>query len=44
MALCSLQPSVYQVFLLAGVHEVFPIYVGLDEILVGTEDEEKESP
>ncbi len=44
MALCSLQPDVYQVFLLAGVHEVFPIYVGLDEILVGTEDEEKESP
>ncbi|MDD4251918.1 MAG: STAS domain-containing protein [Methanoculleus horonobensis] len=47
MALCSLQPDVYKVFLLAGVHEVFPIYVGLDEILAtGDEEpeEEKTSP
>ncbi len=41
MALCSLQPDVYRVFLLAGVHEVFPIYVGLDEILA-TNDSEPE--
>lgn len=48
MALFSLQPDVYRVFLLAGVHEVFPIYVGLDEILAasdsGQERKEKESP
>lgn len=48
MALCSLQPDVYRVFLLAGVHEVFPIYVGLDEILAaddsGLEKKEEESP
>lgn len=42
MALCSVQPDVYRVFLLAGVHEVFPIYVGLDEIFA--EPEENESP
>lgn len=41
MALCSVQPDVYQVFLLAGVHEVFPIYVGLDEILASNDPEEK---
>jgi anti-anti-sigma factor len=42
MALCSLQPDVYRVFLLAGVHEVFPIYVDLDEILAaGEQDQEK---
>ncbi|WP_214020981.1 STAS domain-containing protein [Methanoculleus sp.] len=41
MALCSLQPDVYRVFLLAGVHEVFPIYVGLDEILASNDPEEK---
>ncbi|MCK9308556.1 MAG: STAS domain-containing protein [Methanoculleus sp.] len=39
MALCSLQPDVYRVFLLAGVHEVFPIYVGLDEILATSDPE-----
>jgi anti-anti-sigma factor len=45
LALCSVRPEVYQVFLLAGVHEVFPIYVGLDEIFAGQdEEEEKESP
>lgn len=42
MALCSLQPDVYKVFLLAGVHEVFPIYVGLDEILAADEQEAEE--
>ena len=46
MALCSVQPDVYRVFLLAGVHEVFPIYVGLDEIFAEEERETKgnESP
>jgi anti-anti-sigma factor len=44
MALCSLRPEVYQVFLLAGVHEVFPIYVGLDEIFAENEQDEQESP
>jgi anti-sigma B factor antagonist/stage II sporulation protein AA (anti-sigma F factor antagonist) len=43
MALCALQPDVYQVFLMAGVHEVFPIYVGLDEILASSEQEKKEN-
>lgn len=44
MAICSPRPDVYQVFLLAGIHEVFPIYAGLDEVLAGIEDEKKESP
>jgi anti-anti-sigma factor len=44
MALCSPGPDVYRVFLLAGVHEVFPIYAGLDEFLAGTEAERRESP
>ncbi|WP_292522096.1 STAS domain-containing protein [Methanoculleus sp.] len=43
IALCSLSPEIYQVFLLAGVHEVFPIYVGLDEILAASEQEKQEN-
>ena len=43
MALCSLQPDVHRVFLLAGVHGVFPIYVDIDEILASDEKEERSS-
>ncbi|MCC7554623.1 MULTISPECIES: STAS domain-containing protein [Methanoculleus] len=42
MALCAVQPDVYKVFLMAGVHEVFPIYVGLDEILAAGDEEKRE--
>jgi len=45
MALCSLRDEVSRVFLLAGVHEIFPIYVGLDEILAASDPgRENESP
>lgn len=37
MALCAPNPDVYKVFTLAGVHEVFPIYMNLEEVFVETE-------
>ena len=43
MARCSLSPEVQRVFLLAGVHELFPVYVGLDEVFAEFEQKEKES-
>ncbi|RXE56782.1 hypothetical protein ABH15_01020 [Methanoculleus taiwanensis] len=36
MALCAPNADVYKVFTLAGVHEVFPIYMSMDEVFVET--------
>ncbi len=36
MALCAPSPEVYKVFTLAGVHEVFPIYMNMEEVFVET--------
>jgi len=39
MALCSLQPDVYRVFMMAGVHEVFPIYLNMEDVLAADKEE-----
>jgi anti-anti-sigma factor len=38
MVLCSVPPDVYGVFLIAGLHEVFPIYPSLDEVFAHEKD------